>query len=1256
MESLFSIIPEHLERLSPEGAVDLFRELLWGEATRKGIRIAKIRVSHWIYHNDGGVDAIVDNDAAAGKDDLVRVGKTSYQIKAGAAYEPWQDSEIRATLFGKKPSLKENLADRVKACLDQNGTYIIACFKSKFTEQTYNQALCGFRHYFEQMGYKDAKVDLFTQDQIIGFLRSFPSLSLRVTNRDRLKFRSHSSWSRDDTIAPDFKNGDRQEQFIQNIRQSLRTHAESVHVRVLGEAGIGKTRLVFEATNAEDLRPLILYCTASQFRDSDLLNELLREDNSFQVILVVDECSQEDSSDLCNKLKRLGPRLKMVSIHHEFEYTSGNTKFPDVPPLFQNQIADIIQDYGIQDIEAQRWAEYCGGSPRVAHVMGLNLRENPDDLLRPPDTTRVWERFIAGGLDQHSPEVEDRRVLLQHLALFPKFGFVAAIADEARIISKLIEAASPRITWQRFQQIIELLRRDKILQGEYVLYITPKALQIKLWADWWDTYGPCFELNDMEKKLSPTLMDGFFSMCRYAKESQAASRTVKRLLGKDGPFQRTDYLETKLGANFFLALTEADPAAAMVCLNQTIGQWDREQLLKIHAGRWHIVHALEMIAVWREHFHDAARLLLKLAEAENEEGWADNATGVFVGLFSPGPGRVAPTELPPQQRITILKEALESAIPARRAVALRACGEALHYGSFTRRAGPEHQGLRSVAKLWEPKTYGEWWDAYLAVWELVRGNLGNLPPDDRGAAARTLLNHSRGLVRILTLSRIVIDTLRDIATTNLVRKKEVLSEVVEILHYDSDDLPAATVEKLQELSQELTGNNFSSLMRRYVGMELLEDRYDKKGKLVDSVKTTLETLASQAIEDTEKLTRELPWLVTAEAENGYRFGYELALKDVTFSLISYLLEAQAKAGPTEHVFFVGGYFKGLFEKNPERWESVLDILARGEPLERGLVLELSWRSGGSDRAARRILTLAKDGDIPVKDLWLLGTGGFINRISESVLSEWVDFLLRNQEPFAIRLTLDFWYHFYTDKRRGGLPHDRTLEILTHKHFFENYKAKGTKGQLDDFYWRGLATAFVKSFPESALALAEVMLKHFGDEKAITGDYSASTDQVLSNILRHFPKAVWELIKKHLQLPLDYRALRILDWLRGGEGEHLWPEIPNEAILEWIDDDVENRAPIFARYVSKSLDQAGLVHEVLFRYGAEQEVRRALTGNFWSEGWSGPASLHYQKRKDDVIKFGERETNANVRLWIEEYAAALDREIERSRIEEERRGF
>ena len=172
----------------------------------------------------------------------------------------------------------------------------------------------------------------------------------------------------------------------------------------------------------------------------------------------------------------------------------------------------------------------------MAHVIGWNLKTNQEDLLKSPDTVNVWERYVVGGNDPNSSDVMERKLVLRYIALFKRFGYGRLVTTEARIIGTKISAADPRITWQRFQEIIQSLRERKILQGEHTLYITPKALHIKLWVEWWETYGASFDLVDFLEGLLPTLVEWFYEMFKYAQGSKAAAEIVKELLGEGGPF------------------------------------------------------------------------------------------------------------------------------------------------------------------------------------------------------------------------------------------------------------------------------------------------------------------------------------------------------------------------------------------------------------------------------------------------------------------------------------------------------------------------------------------------------------------------------------------------------------------------------------------------------------------------------------------------------------------------------------------------
>jgi len=1064
-------------------------------------------------------------------------------------------------------------------------------------------------------------------------------------------------------MKKDFKAGQEQNDLISVLREELRRNDTAVHARMGGEPGIGKTKLVLQATGAEDLQPLVIYCDKPEvFANSELMSYILRDDSDFSAILVIDECDPDSTYYIWNKLKHCGARIKLVTIYSE-KPVWGDVSYFELKSLDDEQIVEIIQEYGLPRDQAERWADMCDGFPRVAHVIGRNLRDNPEDILRPLSTVPIWDRYVSGRDDPRSQQVRQRKLVLHHLALFKRFGYRRPVLEEAKAIHRMVERADRDITWHRFQEIIGELRESKILQGGTTLYITPKAFHVRLWIEWWETYGDGFDVEDFYSGLTEMLLDWFNEMFQYAAGSPAASRVVRDLLGEGGPFQNGDLLRTDLGARFFLALTEADPRSALQTLKKTIGMWSRDELLQFTTGRRETVWALEKIAVWRDLFANAARLLLALGEAENES-YSNNASGVFAGLFSPGPGLVAPTEAPPEERLPVLIEALDSSVKDRRLLALSACDQALESRHFSRIGRPQDQGLLPTAQLWTPKTYDELFDAYRQVWRLLRERADSLPEDEQQRAADILLDHSRGLGSIPNLAHMVIETLEELARKPYVDEKKVLEKAIEVLHYEGGELPTNVRNRWEYLKNQLTGEGFQAMMKRYVSMDLLEDKFDEQRNYVDRAQPKIAELAQQAVIDPNLLEPELHWLVTPEASNGFRFGYELGQRDSGLRLMSTLLEAQKNASANATGFFLGGYFRGLFEENQSKWEEQLDSLVADEQL-RVWVPELTWRSGMTDRAALRVLKLYEEGVVDIQSFRMFTLGGVVRHLSESVFTRFVEFLLNSSADVAASIALDLIHFYYRDEELARvLPKDLTIRVLTQRAFLER-RDRGQRDQMDEYSWTEVAKSFVQLYPRESVDLANLMLAHFGEDGTIFEGFFSQTQSVLEEIIRLYPEEVWTRITEYLGPPIDSRAFGIRHWLRGRDlfgagGGGALDLIPPTAIWHWVDDDVENRGWYVANLVPPTLfreeGRVCLAREVLVRYGDREDVRRNLIANFSTEGWTGPQSLHLQKKQNELLKFKEGERNHNVRQWLDEYVALLRQDIERSQIEEEREDF
>ncbi len=1266
MNTFLSVDGNDLLRLSSSNAVKFFHKLLCAEATTLGLGLPRVNVPYNITASDGGIDAEVTADNISGGHGIIFSALTRYQIKTGAF--SLAASQVKEILLSDTGEIKP----RIKTCLDQDGTLVVVLFGSDNPEQQDGQVIAKFIEILKTKDakYENAKIKIWRQNQIISFLEPFPSLRLALLGRGDMPFYDHDSWKNLADMRYTFHEGEAQKEYISNLKKELEEIVQPVHIRVIGEPGLGKTRLMMEATGDEKLAPLVIYCESpKQLLDSPLITHIQRTDNTFQAILVVDECDADSRTNIWSKLESVSPRIKLVTIHNEIDDSTGKTKYLNPPLLDEKQIQDIIAGYGFPTDQVRRWVEYCSGSPRVAHVIGQNLKENPEDLTKSPDIVNVWDRYIAGRDDLNGQMYVNRKKVLRWLSLFKKFGYAFPLQEEAKLIGAKIEQEES-IRWRDLQTIIDDLRRRKILQGNTTLYITPKLLHIKLWTEWWQKYGSAedFKLEEFTvidatstppKVLNETMIGWFCDMFRYARASEAASRVVTELLGENGPFQNSDLLKERLGADFFLALTEANPEASLKCLQKTVGTWDRDHLLNFKTGRREVVWSLEKIAIWKNTFKDATRLLLLLADAENET-YSNNATGVFTDLFSAGYGELAVTELSAVDRLPVLFEALDSDSKVKRLIGIKASDKALETQNFSRDVGAEFQGLRKKPELWKPKTYGEIFAYYEAVWKYLVKKIDDADEEERNEIVKVLLNNFRGLIHIKSLYSLVITTFNDLYTKGLVSQKDLLRNLTQIFHYEKA-LPEDVSSELEVLKGNLEKKDFSSRLKRYVGMNLLEDIYDADGKRTYQVNKNILDLVQEVIDDPSRLDPELSWLVSDEAENGYIFGYELGKKDQSFSLLPGLF--QAIKGKNKSLYFIGGYFKALFEASPKKWETILDDVSKDKELQSYLA-ELTWRSGMSDQAAKRILDLANDGILISDNFRIFGLGSVIRDLSEDIFQKWIEFLLAQNDRAAVSIALDLYDFFYNRKEaKYSLPKDLTIKLLAHPKLFE--KTNDRYDTMDDFHWKEIGQSFVSKYPKESLDIAKAMIPNLGEEGTILEGYHEPVEAVLNDIAKNNPKEVWNIITEKIKFPLDSAGYHIGSWLQGSKHSDsgtrgAFSYFNPESVWSWVESDKEKRSWFISHFAPKIFIKPSegfcWAREILVRYGEKEDVRDSLVSDFLSEGWSGPASLHYEQKRQRFIDLRKDETDEKVINWLDDFIDYLGKQIELERIREERRGF
>jgi len=1255
MNGIYSVVPDDLERLGPTEAVNFMRSLLCAEARSIGLGINKVHFQFDVNIPDGGIDGRVDNDAAlSGGQGIIRLGSTSYQIKSGA-FSAADAGDVRGILF-KRGTL--DLKDGVRRCFEDGGALVVVLTGADVTDE--GEAVKRFRIQLEDSGYHgDVEIEIIAKDKLAEFCQPFPSLALRLKEISPEGFASFGSWSMDDDAKQTYHPGPEQTAFREAIRDELRRNDQAAHIQVFGEPGIGKSKLVFESVSTDDLSPLVIHVVGSEyFLQSHLSALITAEDSSISVILVLDECSPQTSYQVWNKYKHRGPRIKIITILHEPGTPMDSTAQVQVPPLGNELIKEIILEYGVPEEEADRRAGLCNGSPRTAHVLGRSWQIDPKRYI---DESYAWETYITGYGYDPPEEVRQRRTVLKHIALFKQFGYGPNHQDEARAVAAIVEECDPSITWPRFQEIIHQLKRRRILQGTNTLYITPKALHIKLWADWWNEHGAGFSLEEFIDGLPPALIQWFMDMTRYGRESPVAAEMVKGLLGDDGPFADGSTLKTPLGARFFAALAEADPKSALMRLKNTVGRWSYDELTTFAVGRREIVWTLENIVVWRELFVEGASLLLALAEAENET-WSNNATGVFCSLFAAGQGPVASTEAPPEERFPLLQQAIDSESQRVRMVALKACNAAFETRHFVRLVGPEHQGLRELPALWQPSSPKEVSDYHKGVWMLLTEHLSTLKGSELDYTIDLLIQRSREVSRVKELEDMVIETLESIASIDEKRRKSILAIVVSILHYEARSMSSDSRARWEGIRDALTGDDFHALLQRYVGMDLLEDSYDEEGNRTEEVDSTIKELAAEAFSNQELLFDEVEWLMTVDAKRGFAFGYELGILDAGMTLLVMFIDALEAAGPGRSAFTLSGYMRALFERNQEEWDTQLDAITSFHESLIEFVPELTWRSGMTVRAAERILELAQEERIAIGQFRMFAWGRTTWTLPLESFDAWMAFLIASQEASAAFIALDLFSSFYiSGDRKGDLPEQITFDLLTHPSFLQRVDTP-TSQTMDTYEWKIVGGAFILKYPGRSIDLAWYIIENFGEEGSIFGGHDSEIGELLMKIAAQHPSEIWNIIKNKLGPPIDARAYRLTHWL---QGESLFEEdktgpislIPMEEVFGWVEEDVDHRAWYLATFVPSTfaVDEANtsLTRELLIRYGNRDDVRRNLMANFSTEGWTGPESEHLEEKRKGLLAVRATEENRNVNDWIDDYVSDLRNRIALAQDREER---
>ena len=1240
----FAVRPADLEGLGDDEAVDLVRHLIWADAAASGIGGGGINVPAPQDVRDGGIDAEVLHSAADGRYGVIKRGNTRYQVKSGR-FSP-SEAGIKKILLNDSGDVK----GRIKSCLDKGGALVVAFTKWDDPDQTDEAAAGRFRDVLAGVSpeYGAARIEVWRQNTIMGFLDHFPAIRLHLIGAPQGGHYSLDEWAGLSDMGKRAHLGASQEKFIADLRGHLRDDSRAMHVRITGEPGMGKTRLALEACSADDLGGLVVYVDSPRSLEREgIVHWLTRRSVDARAILVVDECDYESVAYYWNMIERHSPRIKMVTIYNEPGGDGRTTESMTVPPLSDAEVGGILSEYGIKGAALPRWIKLCRPYPRAAHMIGQSLAADYGDPLRPADTVDGWNRFIASRLAIGGPEHRTRRAVLLWLGIFKRFGYGGVGGGgEGRTIQELVsryEGVSPG----DFHRTVSKLREMKILQGSQTLYITPKILHVYLWSQWWAAYGDA-DLTEMLGVLDRAadadggygLRGWFYDMFAYAGGLIDAEGAAVRLLGAGGFLGGGGPSGAGHGASALLALSRAAPSAVLGHLEGEVADaGPGGDAAQSGDGRRGIVWALDYIAKRTGHAARAARILVPLAEAENEPGISNNATGVLHDIFVPDS-----TSLSPADQLELLESINASPDAGRKRLAIGGCKRALDPGATAPYFDTDGQ---------PPQPRAEVPAASAARAEVVRYRRGALdilgahiaeggPLAD--AAADAVLDLALPLLREPELSGKVAGLLEAIRRGG--RRTERLIAAVEGAvdgcGGEGGAVDAAVMDRLESMLEGAEGDDIHSRLKRYVGRDG-RGAGNRGGQ--DGREAQLRDLAGIALRG-GTLAGELPWLVTGEAEAGHRFGYALAVQDRGYTMLAAILEAVRSAGARANGLLVGGYLAHMCKSDPERWALVLDSIY-DDPKARAVLPELVTISGITDASMSRIARGVSFGAFPCDALDLLK---YPNSVSGGTLVECIEMLLGRPDRGAALVAMRLVYHHFA---RGGNHLQRELAeaVLLHPNVV-GPGAGADCAPMDPWMWRGAALGLLERFPDRLLPVAAALVEGFGDSDFLRRDGSTPLD-VLEGAARADPERVWGILSGRIGPPLDRRNRWLGSWLRGrlsGRAGSIMSAFPMGVVTGWVAERPGERAAHLARLLP---DDFGVMRPFLSEYGDRGDVREALAENLLGGDRQGPGAGRCRVRGERYAELRGGEKDARVASWLDDILERIDRHVDQAAEEEMR---
>ena len=909
--------------------------LIRAEAYIQGVPLSEISTNLRTNIGDKGVDTEVKQSMPNSQTGWMRVS-TCWQYKA---------TEFRNI---SEKNLREEINKEYSKELVQKGYGYRFCICDDLTPTKKSDWEKILDDEIEKINPTAPKSKVVTASDLAAWANHYPAIVVRFFKPELINSLSYKDWGEEiKELTPKYVEVSTWATIKQKIIEHINfdTSCQTVVLPIEGEAGVGKTRLVYETISGiEGVHNFVLY--AIDDKALDIVYPFLR-DKSAKLILVADECLLETQLELKNRLNKAKDRVRVICIDNSGERIGRLTWLERIP----EENIDTILQQNFPTVPSERRRAYVNLSRGFVRL-AADLCSQDAEIAIQGDISSVLmdvRTYLRNRLKDDS-----KLRIVEAISLFRKVGYRDEVKEELDLLCELLELDRGNVL-----EIAQQLKDAPgyiAFAGRY-LYITPEIIaRVSFEGAWkrWIEYDQSAFLD----KIPQPLLDAFLN-----RVSNSSSEEVRRIVGEffrhwAAQLQPMDLSDISK-VDRFVVLAEINPDDYLPRLSQLIDRATKDELLQITGGyggtRRSLVWLTEKMAAFSEFFSYAESILWKLALAETEFNLTNNATRIWQQLF-----RIflSGTAVPFTKRIDLLEKRLFTEDREQINLALEGLNEAFNTRG-SRIVGSFVVAGRIPPENWQPQTQlekKECLDKALAV--LLKAASSDISSLQTGALnvaiqrlpiflANGYLEQMRALFSKDTLSQEIL--------LSLIRSLE------DFLEFNSD-----ASEEVQQWLQDLIPNDFHGRLIQIVGKSPWSYSFqDKK----EAWQQEINSLAQQLCEDQELLKSEMQWLSSPQAIMVGDLGKAMGTYDTNAVNLNMIMQSVAD---TQAAGLARGYIVGLLRNHPQHTTVVNQWIDKFETQAPVIAYELFRAGGDATKAVERALKLVDEGSLSLEYL-----GGFL---------------------------------------------------------------------------------------------------------------------------------------------------------------------------------------------------------------------------------------------------------------------------------------